>query len=91
MSTEIRSPLILWRSASFTAPRATWATWAPPPMMITRDPKIREKVSFVETWRTVGTARRSALARPSSSGALHLYVRHRESAAFGSDGMPLTG
>ena len=42
VSTDIRSPRMLWRSASFTAPIATCATWAPPPMMITRDPNIRE-------------------------------------------------
>jgi hypothetical protein len=27
VSTEIRSPRRLWRSASLTAPTATWATW----------------------------------------------------------------
>ncbi len=45
VSTEIRSPRMLCRSASFTAPIATWATCAPPPMMMTREPKIRENGS----------------------------------------------
>ena len=38
VSTEIRSPRILCRSASETAPWATMPTWAPPPMTMTRLP-----------------------------------------------------
>ena len=38
VSTLILSPRRLWRSASLTAPTAAWATWAPPPMMITLEP-----------------------------------------------------
>ena len=38
VSTEMRSPRMLCRSASLIAPTATWPTCAPPPMMITRLP-----------------------------------------------------
>jgi len=38
VSTEMRSPRMLWRSASDTAPCATMPTWAPPPITITRLP-----------------------------------------------------
>ena len=38
VSTEIRSPRILCRSASAIAPSATWPTCAPPPMMMMRLP-----------------------------------------------------
>ena len=41
VSTLIRSPRRLWRSASLTAPSATWATCAPPPTTMTRLPKTR--------------------------------------------------
>src|SRR4029079_16875589 len=44
VSTLIRSPRRLWRSASVTAPRLTWATWAPPPITMTRLPKIWPRV-----------------------------------------------
>ena len=38
VSTEMRSPRMLCRSASVIAPSATWPTWAPPPMMTMRLP-----------------------------------------------------
>ena len=40
VSTEMRSPRRLWRSASLTAPSATWATCAPPPTTMMRLPKM---------------------------------------------------
>src|ERR1035437_1231127 len=40
VSTEIRSPRMLWRSASLTAPMTTPEAWAPAPTTMTRRPKI---------------------------------------------------
>ena len=51
---EIRSPRRLWRSASLTAPSATWATCAPPPTTMTRLPKTRSSARVSRWLRTSG-------------------------------------
>ena len=55
---EIRSPRRLWRSASLTAPSATWATWAPPPTTMIRLPKIVPSSRVSCTSTTGSTPRR---------------------------------
>ena len=55
VSTLIRSPRRLWRSASLTAPSATWATWAPPPTTMIRLPKTRSRARVRWTRPDVGS------------------------------------
>ena len=56
VSTLIRSPRRLWRSASLTAPSATWATCAPPPTTMIRLPKTRSSARVRWTVRTSASA-----------------------------------
>ena len=65
VSTEIRSPRRLWRSASLTAPSATCATWAPPPTTMIRLPKMVPS-SRVSCTSTTGSTPRRASSAPSS-------------------------
>ena len=74
MSTEISSPRRLWRSASVTAPRATWATCAPPPTTMMRLPKTRSRARVRWTIRMSSrpsrAATRSASDTPSTSSSI---------------------
>ena len=67
VSTLIRSPRRLWRSASLTAPSATWATCAPPPTTMTRLPNTRSRAR-VSRWARTPGAGRTAPTSSSSSG-----------------------
>ena len=67
VSTLIRSPRRLWRSASLTAPSATWATWAPPPTTMIRLPKTVPRAWVRWTARTSSSRfERRRPARPRS-------------------------
>ena len=63
VSTLIRSPRRLCRSASLTAPSATWATCAPPPTTMIRLPKTRSSA------RVRWTARMSTSASSAATSA----------------------
>ena len=65
VSTLIRSPRRLWRSASLTAPSATWATCAPPPTTMIRLPKTRaERAGQVDRADVLERLERRRPARP---------------------------
>ena len=68
----VRSPRRLWRSLADTAPSATWATWAPPPMTMTRLPKTCPSVGRASTTLTPGTEPAisvASISRYSSNGS----------------------
>ena len=69
VSTEIFSPRMLWRSASVTAPSATWAICAPPPTMITRLPKTLSigRVLWIATTSRSGWSAAMSVASSASS------------------------
>ena len=68
VSTEIFSPRRLCRSASVTAPSATWATCAPPPTTITRLPNTLPigRVTLI-AWISLTPSSASTIARSSAS------------------------
>ena len=85
VSTLMRSPRRLCRSASETAPSATWATWAPPPMTITRFPKTPSRVRVDSCSRTAGTALSAAASEASSKPATSSSASARSPVTRGVD------
>src|SRR5664280_778015 len=74
VSTEMRSPRRLCRSASETAPSATWATCAPPPTTMIRLPKIRSMVRVARRSRTPGAPATAASSAASSTPSTSISV-----------------